>query len=102
VDIVPLLKRLSEANGVSGYEHQVRQIVQEEFARLADEVRTDALGNVIALKRGAGPEPRPSIMIATHMDEIGLIVSELEQGFLHFQQVGGYDDRVLLGQEVLV
>ncbi len=102
MDIVPLLKRLSEANGVSGYEHQVRQIVQEEFARLADEVRTDALGNVIALKRGAGPEPRPSIMIATHMDEIGLIVSELEQGFLHFQQVGGYDDRVLLGQEVLV
>ena len=102
MDIVPLLKRLSEANGVSGYEHQVRQIVQEEFGRLADEVRTDALGNVIALKRGSGPDPRPAIMIASHMDEIGLIVSELEEGFLHFQQVGGYDDRVLLGQEVLI
>ena len=102
MDIVPLLKRLSEANGVSGYEHEVRQIVQEEFGRLADEVRTDALGNVIALKRGAGPQPRPAILIATHMDEIGLIVSALEEGFLHFQQVGGYDDRVLLGQEVLV
>ena len=102
MDIVPLLKRLSEANGVSGYEHEVRQIVQEEFGRLADQVRTDALGNVIALKQGAGPEPRPAILIATHMDEIGLIVSALEGGFLHFQQVGGYDDRVLLGQEVLV
>ena len=102
MDIVPLLKRLSEANGVSGYEHEVRQIVQEEFGRLADEVRTDALGNVIALKRGTGPDPRPAILIATHMDEIGLIVSDLEEGFLHFQQVGGYDDRVLLGQEVLV
>ena len=102
MDIVPLLKRLSEANGVSGYEHQVRQLVQEEFGRLADEVRTDALGNVIALKRGDGPAPRPAILIATHMDEIGLIVSDLEEGFLHFQQVGGYDDRVLLGQEVLV
>ena len=102
MDIVPLLKRLSEANGVSGYEHQVRQSVQEEFGRLADEVRTDALGNVIALKQGEGPEPRPAIMLATHMDEIGLIVSDLEDGFLHFQQVGGYDDRVLLGQEVLV
>ena len=102
MDIVPLVKRLSEANGVSGYEHEVRQIVEEEFGRLADEVRTDALGSVIALKRGDGPEPRPSILIATHMDEIGLIVSELEEGFLHFQQVGGYDDRVLLGQEVLV
>jgi endoglucanase len=102
VDIVPLLKGLSEANGVSGYEHEIRQMVQEEFGRLADEVRTDALGNVIALKSGVGPEPRPAIMLAAHMDEIGLIVSDLEDGFLHFQQVGGYDDRVLLGQEVLV
>ena len=102
MELIPLIKRLSEANGVSGYEHQVCQIVQEEFGRLADQVRTDALGNVIALKQGSGPEPRPSILIATHMDEIGLIVSELEEGFIHFQQVGGYDDRVLLGQEVLV
>jgi putative aminopeptidase FrvX len=102
VDIVPFLKRLSEADGVSGYEQEVRQIVEKEFGRLADEVRTDALGNVIALKRGTGPEPRPSILIATHMDEIGLIVSDLEEGFIHFQQVGGYDDRVLLGQEVRV
>ena len=102
MDIVPLLKRLSEAHGVSGYEHQVREIVKEEFGRYADEVTTDTLGNVIALKRGTGPAQRPSIMVATHMDEIGLIVSELEEGFLHFEQVGGYDDRVLLGQEVVV
>jgi putative aminopeptidase FrvX len=102
VDIVPLLRRLSEASGVSGYEHEVRDIVQEVFGQHADQVRTDALGNVIALKRGTSPEPRPAIMLATHMDEIGLIVSELEEGFIHFQQVGGYDDRVLLGQEVIV
>jgi endoglucanase len=80
----------------------VRELVQEELARYADDVRTDALGNVIALKEGVGPEPRPSIMLATHMDEIGLIVSDLEEGFIHFQQVGGYDIRVLPGQEVLV
>lgn len=97
-----MLKRLSEANGVSGYEHEVRDIVLDLFGCHADEVRTDTLGNVIALKQGTGPEPRPAIMIATHMDEIGLIVSELEDGFLHFQQVGGYDDRVLLAQEVTV
>lgn len=102
MDIVPLLKRLSEASGVSGYEHQIREIVQEVFGPFADEVRTDTLGNVIALKRGEGSGPRPSIMVATHLDEIGLIVSELEEGFIHFQQVGGYDDRVLLGQEVVV
>jgi len=102
VDIVPLLKRLSEASGISGYEREVRDIVREVFGRHADEVRIDTLGNVVALKRGAASEPRPSLMIATHMDEIGLIISALEEGFLHFQQVGGYDDRVLLGQEVVV
>lgn len=103
MDIVPLLKQLSEAHGVSGYEHEVRDLVLTEFGRYADDVWTDTLGNVIALKRGAGPaSPRPSLLIATHMDEIGLIVSNLEKGFIHFQQVGGYDDRVLLGQEVLV
>lgn len=102
MDTVPLLKRLSEASGVSGYEHRVRDIVQEELAHHADEVRTDTLGSVIALKRGSAPEPRPAILLATHMDEIGLVVSELEEGFIHFQQVGGYDDRVLLGQEVVV
>lgn len=102
MEIVPLLKRLSEAPGVSGYEDQVRDIVREEFGRYADEVRTDVLGNVIAVKRGSGPGPRPSIMLGAHMDEIGLIVSFLEEGFVRFQQVGGYDDRVLLGQEVVI
>jgi len=101
VDTVLLLKRLSEAHGLSGYEQEVRQLVVEEFSRTANEVRTDTLGNVIAVKSGTGPEPRPSIMLATHMDEIGLIVSELEKSFIHFEQ-SSYDDRVLLGQEVLV
>lgn len=102
MDIVPLLKRLSEACGVSGYEQEIRDIVKEEFGRHADEIRTDALGNVIARKSGTGPQPRRSIMLATHMDEIGLIVSDLEKGYIHFQHVGGYDDRVLPGQEVEV
>ena len=102
VDIVPLLKRLSEAHGVSGYEHEVRRIVKDAFGRHSDMVRIDRLGNVIARKDGTGPQPRKTIMLATHMDEIGLIVSQMEDGFIRFQQVGGYDDRVLLGQEVVV
>jgi endoglucanase len=96
------LKRLSEASGVSGYEHEVQDIVLEVFAEHADSVCTDTLGNVIAHKLGTGSDPRPAIMLATHMDEIGLMVSEIEEGFIHFQHVGGYDDRVLLGQEVIV
>lgn len=102
MDIVPLLKRLSEAHGVSGYEHQVRDIVQEAYGGYADRVWTDALGSVIALRQGSGSEPRPAVMLAAHLDEIGLLVAEIEDGFLHFEQVGGYDDRVLVGQEVLV
>jgi putative aminopeptidase FrvX len=102
VQIAPLLKKLSEARGVSGYEAKVRGIVTEEFGRYADEVQTDKLGNVIALKRGEGDEPRRRIMLAGHMDEIGLIVTKLEGGFLHFTSVGGFDERTLLGQEVTV
>ena len=102
MDILPLLKSLSEASGVSGYEQEVRDLVRQEFGRHADEARVDALGNVIAFRSGSGSEPRPSVMLASHMDEIGLVVSHLEEGFIRFQQVGGYDDRVLLGQEVLV
>ncbi len=98
----PLLKKLSEAVGVSGYEDEVRAIIGEEFERYADEVRTDRLGNVIALRRGEGDEPRRSIMLAAHMDEIGLIVTKIEEGFLHFTSVGGFDVRTLLGQEVMV
>jgi len=97
-----LLKKLSEARGISGYEAEVRGIVAEEFGRYADEVQTDKLGSVIALKKGEGEEPRRRIMLAGHMDEIGLIVTKLEQGFLHFTSVGGFDERTLLGQEVTV
>jgi len=102
VEIASLLKKLSEARGVSGYEAEVREIVAQEFGRYADEVQTDKLGNVIALKRGEGEEPRPRIMLAGHMDEIGLMVTKLEKGFLRFTSVGGFDERVLLGQEVTV
>jgi putative aminopeptidase FrvX len=102
VDIVGLLKRLCEAHGVSGYEHQVRTIVQESFGPFADQTYVDTLGNVVAVKRGSGPDPRPAVMLAAHLDEIGLIVLEVEEGFIHFEQVGGYDDRVLPGQEVVV
>ena len=102
MQIAPLLKKLSEARGVSGYEAEVRGIVVEELGRYADQVQTDKLGNVIALKKGQGEEPRRRIMLAGHIDEIGLMVTKLEKGFIHFTEVGGFDERVLLGQEVMV
>lgn len=102
METVPLLKSLSEASGVSGYEDEVRKLVLETFTPRADEVRVDAMGSVIALKRGVGAEPRRRVMLAAHMDEIGLIVSRLDRGFLRFTQVGGFDVRTLMSQEVVV
>jgi endoglucanase len=79
----------------------VREIVFEEFGRHADQVRSDVMGNVIALKQGQDPEA-PALMLAAHMDEIGLMVMSLDEGFIRVRSVGGFDDRVLIGQEVMV
>jgi putative aminopeptidase FrvX len=102
MEVISFLRHLSEAAGVSGYEGDVRGLVIEQFGQFADEVRTDKLGNVVALKRGEGQGARPRIMLAGHMDEIGLMVTQQREGFLHFTSVGGIDPRVLLGQEVVV
>ena len=101
-DTGDLLARLSDATGVSGYEMGVRSVVYEAFSKYADDIRLDKMGSVIALKRGSGPEPRRSIMLAAHLDEIGLIVSQVKEGFIQFETVGGFDPRVLIGQLVLV
>jgi endoglucanase len=102
MEVTTFLRRLSEAAGVSGYEGSIRELVQSQFQQFADEVRTDRLGNVVALRQGEGPDQRPRVMLAGHMDEIGLIVTQLKEGFLQFTTVGGIDPRVLLSQEVVV
>jgi endoglucanase len=95
-----LLKRLCELPGVAGREDAVAALVREELAGLVDEVSTDALGNVIGVKRGAGG---PRVMVAAHMDEIGFRVKHIdERGFIRLQTVGGFDPRVLPAQRVLV
>lgn len=94
-----LIKKLTEPYGPSGYEDQIREIIRAEVEPRADEVRTDALGNLIALKKGNGGGKK--IMLAAHMDEIGLIVSYVdEKGFLRFQPIGGIDPMTLVGHRV--
>ncbi len=86
---VKLLERLSNACGVSGDEGEVRKIVLEEVRPYADEVKVDALGNVLATKRGSG-EPPLRVMLAAHMDEVGLMVTNDESdGIYRFEIVGG-------------
>jgi len=104
MDTVELLRDLSQASGVSGREEEVQAIVRKALEPHADDLRTDALGNLIALKKGKRPDGGPlrTIMLAAHADEIGLMVKELDEGFVRFTRVGGVDVRTLLGQEVVV
>ena len=91
------LRKLTEAFGPSGSEQQVRDLIRAEVEPLADEVRTDALGNLIAAKHGPGKR----VMLAAHMDEIGIIATYIdEKGFLRFSRIGGLNPLTLLGSRV--
>lgn len=95
-----LLKKLADAYGVSGDEGDVRNILKEELTPVAEEIFTDALGNLF-VKKGVGRTPR--IMLAAHMDEVGLMVEGFEKsGLLRVTKVGGIDDRVLVSKPVVV
>ncbi len=101
-DQLQLLERLCNATAVSGDEHEVRQIVLEEVKPFADKVKVDALGNVLVTKLGKG-ENRVRVMLAAHMDEIGLMIVKKHDGDLfEFVCVGGIDERQLPGKAVLV
>lgn len=97
-----LLERLSNACAVSGDEGEVRKIVLEEIRPLADEIKVDALGNVLAVRRGL-TNPRPRVMLAAHMDEVGfMLMSSEEEGCFRFETVGGIDLRQVAGKAVWV
>jgi putative aminopeptidase FrvX len=96
------LQELSAAPGVSGYENPVREIIRAAWAPLADEIQTDRLGSLWAVKCGNGKTPRPKIMLAAHMDAIGLMVSQIEGEFLRVAPIGGIDSRIMPGQLVTV
>ncbi len=94
-----LLEKLSNAHGVSGYEGGVREIIKKEVEPCVDELRTDNFGNLIATKKGKSP----SVMIAAHMDEIGLMVKYIDdEGFIRFAKVGGWFDQTLVNQRVVL
>jgi putative aminopeptidase FrvX len=103
VQMQEFLRQMVESTGVSGYESRVGELVSQTFAEICDEVRPDVLGNVVALRKGEGQGPRKRVMLAGHMDEIGLMITKIEDsGFLRFTSVGGVDQRTLVSQEVTV
>jgi len=98
-----LLEELSNAFGPPGCEDEIRRVLARHLRGKVDELSTDALGNLIAFKRGTGPEPRLKVMVDAHSDEVGLmIVSIRKNGLLGFRAVGGLGDRLLLAKRVIV
>lgn len=89
-------------DGVSGREDEVREYILERVMPFADEICADAMGNLMVFKKGAA-KPKQRVMLAAHMDEVGLIITEItEDGYLRFDAVGGIDRRVLIGKRVFV
>ncbi len=95
------LEKLSNACGVAGREEEVRSLMKNMLKPNVDEVKEDKLGNVIGIKKGR--KDAAKIMLAAHMDEIGLFVKTIsKEGFLQFTKIGGIDDRILLAKKVIV
>jgi endoglucanase len=103
-DILPFLKSIISVAGLSGHEAPVATLIEKKWTPLVDEISRSRLGSIHGLKKGSvsGTLSRPSVLIATHMDAIGLMVSRILDGFLYVTNIGGVDPRVLPGTPVIV
>ncbi|WP_408007150.1 M42 family metallopeptidase [Pseudalkalibacillus sp. A8] len=100
-ETLTMLKELTDAKGISGDESEPREVMKKYIEPYADEVFYDNLGSLIAKKKGS--KDGPSIMLAGHLDEVGFMVTRIDdKGFLRFQPVGGWWEQVLLAQRVTV
>jgi putative aminopeptidase FrvX len=98
--MIDTIRKLVETYGPSGHEEQIRQIILDEIEGLADDITVDALGSVIAWKRSGQPDAS-RVMLSAHMDEIGLMVTHVdEKGFLRFTNIGGLHLNTLNGNRV--
>ena len=102
IEIKDFLKTLISLPGLSGHELPVREAIAETWRPLVDELTVSPLGSLHGLKRGCSTEPRPRILLAAHMDAIGLMVTDVVEGLLRFTDIGGVDARILPGQWVTV
>jgi len=96
------IKELSQLTGPSGHEGNIRAYMREQWADLVDEFQVDGLGSLVGIKYGTGEAPRKKIMLSAHMDEIGLLVSQIKDGYLRLADIHGCDPRIMLAKPVLV
>lgn len=100
-ETLTMLKDLTDARGIPGNEKEVREVFERYISPYADEVMNDNLGSSIAKK--VGDENGPKIMIAGHLDEVGFMVTRIDdKGFVYFQTVGGWWNQVMLAQRVTI
>ncbi|RAS88962.1 M42 family metallopeptidase [Priestia endophytica] len=100
-ETLTMLKDLTDAKGIPGNEREVRAVMEKYISSYADDVTTDRLGSLIARK--VGDENGPKIMIAGHLDEVGFMVTNIDdKGFIRFQTVGGWWSQVMLAQRVTI
>ena len=96
-----LLEELSLTPAISGHENKIREIINRELKDCVDEIETDIMGNIVCTKKGE--EKAPTVMLASHMDEIGLMVKYIdENGFIKFIKIGGINDQMLINQAVTI
>ena len=104
---IALLKKICELPGAPGFEQKIRELVINELKDVVDEVDIDNMGNVSTIVRGSqkpkSSAKRKKVMIGAHMDEIGFIVTHIDdRGFLRFHTLGGFDPKTLTAQRVIV
>lgn len=98
---IPLLASICETPGTSGFEQPIRELILKTIRDLADEVTVDPLGNVVALI--TGKDTTKKVMVPAHMDEIGFIVTHIDnEGFVRFHTLGGFDPKTLTAQRVII
>ena len=101
-ELLPFLKSILSVSGLSGDETPVQELIREAWKPLVNQLSLSRLGSLHGLRYGTAPSPRPRVMISTHMDAIGMMVTGHVDGFLRVTQVGGVDPRILPGQPVTV
>ena len=101
-DYLPFLKKLLSAPGLSGHENPVRKLIIDEWSSITDEIQINTLGSLYGYCKGNAKEPRQKVLLAAHMDAIGLMVTTIDNGFIHITEIGGIDPRVLPGQPVII
>ncbi len=102
IELLPFLKSMLSVSGLSGDELLISNVVQEAWTPLVNEISRSQLGSLHGLRYGSGPAPRRRLLISTHMDAIGMMVTGNVDGFLRLTQIGGIDARILPGQPVIV